>query len=173
MITIKVNPDKALAGLKNFVFNAVGEASHSLQQLAVETLEGSNDACPYETGELRNSGRLRMRSARYSKGLTVAKVQGAGPSGGGHVSISDDYIGFQDPNSYFFQGVISYSRLNPIDGWDIAVYMHENLYPKGHKRAKQKGTRGKYLEDALMRRKPWLTGRIREGVNLAIKQIRK
>lgn len=164
MLRVKVNSGSAFRGLNRLAGNLNGHASHQLQELAEDILRLSNEHCPYETGELRNSGRVRMRSPQYPRGTTVAKVQGATSSGGGTVNEQDDFIG-RSQNNPFYQAIVSYQRIAPWRQgiFDVAVFTHEDL-----QRGVKANTTGKYLENSFNRYAPQLRGRMRKAISDAI-----
>ena len=73
----------------------------------------------------------------------VAKVEGASKSGGGSVN----YKGPPGYASHIWEMVISYNRIEPRTGFDVATWCHEWLpNVKG-----RKGGRTKYLELAFQK----------------------
>jgi len=145
-----------------------GEVAAVLADLGRDILVDSNEKCPYETGELRNSGIEWMMREGGRDRHVVYRINGAGEGGGGEPFG----VGFHGPQrSKQWMMEITYERYNPKDGYDVAIFTHEELSPYGVKKARQPGTGPKYLERSYIKHIAGFEGRIGKRINDAIESI--
>ena len=137
--------------------------AEALSELAEEILTESNETCPYETGELRNSARAYLK--RGSRAERVAWVEGASSSGGGTVKIGGT-AGLTAAHRWELD--IYYSRMK--GSFDVALFTHENISPHGgtSPAARQEGTGPKYLENAYNNRIRGFEERLRQRIDTSL-----
>lgn len=145
--------------------------------ISAEVLKDAAQRAPYETGALRESGRV---SARVGKGrfLIAAKVvDGTVPKP--DITIVRSYI--TRPTIKNIEVDIYFNR--QVDGKDLALWAHEELLryvkrPKsssaiGKWHARHFGTGPKYLENAWKIHRSKFEGEVEKGIKDAIREYNK
>lgn len=171
---------KGIVGIRSkrsFFFLATKYISRRLIQIAAVILQDAAQGCPYETGELRESGEVRLTAGAVTGMDTFVKVEG-GASDSPQVVILKDYI---SKGAAIMEMSISFDK--QVKGRDLALWAHEELLryvprPKtdshqGEWHAVHEGTGPKYLENAFKLRKTAIPGEIRRGLVEAIKAYNK
>lgn len=161
---VNVELDKLKRGLKRVEREAMQLAADELANLGESILTDSNELCPVDTGELRNSARAYLM--RGSRKQRVAWVEGATSGGGGTVKIGGT-PGMEA--AYRWELEVSYTRYDK--GFDVANFTHENLNPHGGSppAARVPGTGPKYLERAYIKNIAGLERRLENRMNQSIK----
>lgn len=142
-----------------------------MMETSANVLHDSNENCPYDTGELRNSARIEMRTG-HGAWTEVGGITGAGPGGGGYPFSSSGAEAFaNDPRSYRVEMVIYYDRWNEKEVFDVAWFTHQDL-----NYTPRKGGGPKYLENAFDRFAPGfkrdLMRSLKEEMQIAGKRYR-
>lgn len=151
-----------------------------LIEWAYKTLDEAVRKCPYETGQLRESGAFRLFIGDSG---TVAG--GWGSDVGKTISVVADKSGNYELRkevwvvkkaARYLKGALSFNRSDK--GLDIARWTHEELNPwvqrpkdpsqMGKWYARHEGTGPKYLEGPIQRRKGVLTREVNKAVNKAV-----
>jgi hypothetical protein len=122
------------------------KAARILSLIAVDLLSKAQPRVPYDTGELRRSGKARLVLGNSE--YVVGSGNEDGTVTANLAKLSWDRVS----NSTRITANVHYERFN-ADGEDIALWTHEELNPYTsavHPRARFPGTGPKYLEN------PWL-----------------
>ena len=152
-----------------------------LIEWAYKTLDEAVRRCPYETGQLRESGAFRLK---IGESETVAGGWGADTDK--TISVTADKSGNYELHkevwvvkkaARYISGSLSFNRTDK--GLDIARWTHEELNPWvsrpkseqhiGQWHARHEGTGPKYLEEPVQRRKGVLTREVNKAVAKAIR----
>jgi len=169
--SIQVNIDAQIKKVKQRLNKAEAlialEIAEALAELGKEILTDSNELCPFETGELRNSGKATLSRQGGRDRTVVGYVGGASSSGGGSVYG----VTVLPQSSYWWELELSYDRFK--DSFDVALFTHENLNPygSGPPAARQPGTGPKYLERAYIRNIAGFEGRLGKRLSDALQYI--
>jgi len=157
----------------SFYYLATRFISARLIIVAAKILELAARKAPYETGELRNSGEVRIVAGNITGMDTFVKIEG-GETKEPKAVILKDYI--SKPSGRIEMN-ISFDREDK--GRDVALWAHEELldYVKRPKTGSQIGswyarhfrTGPKYLERAFKVHKDKIPREIQRGLNDAIK----
>ena len=116
--------------------------------VGVDLLANAQPRVPYDTGKLRESGRVNFQYGRVAIDVAKGKKDGS-------IEVDTLRVGTKRMKGITnIQVNVAYSRTNESDK-DIALWTHEELAPfdapsEIHPRALQPGTGPKYLE------RPWL-----------------
>ena len=152
------------------------ELLDSLVELAGGVLTAANKTCPYEFGELRNSGTAVIHRGGSRDLQIVKKIQGAGPNGGGE-PYGTGYMG----NVRSYRWVLEIGYTKRIGGFDVASYFHNNLQPYRVKSkdeigryeyvARKPGTGPRWLANAVDRIIPWWISSLSTNVRNKLKVV--
>jgi hypothetical protein len=173
---------KGIVGIKSnrsFFFLATKYISRRLIQIAAVILEDAVKKCPYESGELRESGVVRLTAGAVTGMDIFVKVEeGTGNTDSPTVVIIKDYI---SKGAAVMEMSISFDK--QVKGRDLALWAHEELLryvrrPKtdtnvGTWHATHYGTGPKYLENAFKLHRSAIPSEIRRGLVEAIKAYNK
>lgn len=173
---------KSIVGIRSrrsFYFLATKYISRRLIKIAAVILEDAAKRAPYETGELRESGEVRLTAGATTGMDTFVKIEeGTGTTESPQAVILKDYI---SKGAAIMEMSISFEK--QVKGRDLALWAHEELLryvkrPKtdsnvGSWHATHFGTGPKYLENAFKIHKASIPSEIRRGLIEAIRAYNK
>ena len=125
--------------------------------VAIDLLANTQPRVPYETGELRASGTAMVIGGR--SGMTIV---GTGKKE--DATINADLGGLRSKDfskTDKIAGIVSYSKISPRQGFDVAEYAHYNIYAYGagkSPKARQYGTGPMFLKNTFKARKKLYEG---------------
>jgi len=125
--------------------------------VAVDLLANTQPRVPYETGKLRASGTATVIGGK--SGITVV-----GTGNEDNTQINADFGGLRSKDfskDDKIAGFVSYSRISPRQGFDIAEYAHYNIFAYGASKspkARQPGTGPMFLKNTFKARKKLYEG---------------
>jgi len=173
---------KTIVGIRSktsFYFLATKYISRRLIKIAAVILEDAAKRCPWESGELRESGEVRLTAGAVTGMDTFVKIEeGTGTTESPQAVILKDYI---SKGAAIMEMSIIFDK--QVKGRDLALWAHEELLryvkrPKtdtnvGQWHATKFGTGPKYLENAFKLHKSSIPSEIRRGLVEAIKAYNK
>ena len=180
----RTNPFKATVHIDGFketlkLLNSVlpkllsYKIANAFTLIGADLLAHAQPRVPYETGQLRESGRATLRAGTGGQRI-VAKGKADGTVDANLGLFKSASLG----KVRSFRMEVSYQRTGK-SGEDIALWTHESLYPwderpsggrpkgGGPKFAKQVGTGPKYLEMAFIERSSRYLGYLKSVINSA------
>ena len=111
---------KAARDLKKIERGISQEIGIAMGEMGKDILTLSNSLCPYETGELRNSGKAWVRKKGGEEFLTYI-VTGASSSGGGSAQQQQPVSGYSNR----WDLIVTYDRWK--GDFDVAAFTHYNM----------------------------------------------
>ncbi len=154
----------------SFYWLATRYISQRLIKVMAYCLEEAAKRCPYDTGELRESGQVVINESE----LVAQVAKGSGATEKPTVEILQQWV--KKPYAYI-EADISFDR--EVKGRDLALWAHEELLryirrPKSGQQigkwfARQPGTGPKYLENAFKLVKREIPKEIEKGLQEAIR----
>lgn len=169
-LKLKIDSKKFVRSVKRLMHNISDSCAEHGTLFAEKVLSTSNQMCPFETGTLRNSGRVFIKwpGQRFH---WISEVRGATVRGGGSVQrrmVGNPGVGYVP----YYRWQIGYKRTAPWPGsgqpFDVAFFTHENFEYK----PQHPGTGPKYLERAVFRHQNQFRQFLRRGLREAITRSR-